>query len=88
MTIRIVVVLPAPLPPTKPVSRPAATVKLMSSTARISPKVRRQVAAPRCRPSARGLVRRSPWSLMPPTLGRAGGARISRWVDPRRPPAG
>ena len=77
MTMRIVVVFPAPLPPTKPVSRPAPTVKLMSSTARISPKVR-----VRCRSSmsavARGLVRRSPSSFMPPTLGRAGAHRISR----------
>ena len=40
MIMRIVVVLPAPLPPTKPVSRPAPTVKLTSSTARISPNVR------------------------------------------------
>ena len=35
MTMRIVVVLPAPLPPTKPVSRPAGTAKLTPSTARI-----------------------------------------------------
>ena len=37
MTIRIVVVLPAPLPPTKPVSNPAGTSNDTSSTAVFSP---------------------------------------------------
>ena len=40
MIIRMVVVLPAPLPPTKPVMRPPGTVKLTSSTALRSPKER------------------------------------------------
>src|SRR5689334_10406906 len=40
MTMRIVVVLPAPLPPTKPVSRPGRTSKVTPSTAVVSPKRR------------------------------------------------
>jgi hypothetical protein len=40
MIMRIVVVLPAPLPPTNPVSRPAGAVNETSSTAVRSPNVR------------------------------------------------
>jgi hypothetical protein len=36
-TTRIVVVLPAPLAPTKPVSEPGGTEKVTASTARRSP---------------------------------------------------
>ncbi len=65
MSMRIVVVLPAPFPPTKPVSLPAGTVKLTSSTARISPKVR-ESRRTSMSAVARGLVSRSPLSLMAP----------------------
>ena len=48
MIIRIVVVLPAPLPPTKPVSSPDATVNETSSTALICPndRVRPRTSTP------------------------------------------
>ena len=39
MMIRIVVVLPAPFAPTKPVSRPSPTVRLTSSRTVRSPKL-------------------------------------------------
>ncbi len=44
MIMRIVVVLPAPLAPTKPVIVPGATAKETSSTAVLSPNLRTRCA--------------------------------------------
>ena len=56
MIMRMVVVLPAPLAPTKPVIRPGSTTNETSSTAVLSPNL-----LVRCRTSSAGGV----WWLIP-----------------------
>ncbi|SKZ55554.1 Uncharacterised protein [Mycobacteroides abscessus subsp. abscessus] len=83
--IRTIVVLPAPLGPSRPRTEPVGTLKLTSSTAvKSSKRLTRLVASTARSRTASGAVGRGPaeaggagWLMVPHGIGRVGHRRLS-----------